>query len=199
MIKNIIFDIGEVLLSFRPRDYLREKYGEGEKADRLDGIIFRSKYWEQLDRGIITENEAKIQLKNDFPAYRNEIEEVLQEWTGILKPLPATRLLDEIRSNGLGLFYLSNFHRRAWEMVRGKYEFFSLFQGGVISARVGTLKPEEEIYRKLLAEFSLEAGECLFIDDRPENIDIAEKMGFLTHQYLDFKRLEEHLKRMKLL
>lgn len=199
MIKNVIFDIGEVLLSFRPQDYLREKYGEGEKAKRLDGIIFRSKYWEQLDRGIITENDAIIQLKNDFPAYRNEIEEVLQEWTGILKPLPATSLLAELRSNGLDLFYLSNFHRRAWELVREKYDFFSLFQGGIISAFVGALKPEEEIYRKMLDEFSLEAGECLFIDDRPENIDVAGKMGFLTHQYLDFNRLEEDLQGRKLL
>ncbi len=195
MIRNIIFDIGEVLLSFKPRDYLQEKYGPGKKADRLEVIIFQGKFWEQLDRGIITSEEAKNQLKKYFPQYNQEIEEVLKDWPKILKPLPASDLIKPIKQKGFLLFYLSNFHSRAWEIVREKFDFFSYFQGGVISAEEGFLKPEEEIYLKLMETFSLKAEESFFIDDRRENVDAAEKIGFLTHRYLRIKGLKKELEK----
>jgi len=199
VIKNIVFDIGEVLLSFRPRDYLQEKYGPGEKTDRLEGIIFQGKYWEQLDRGIITSEEAKSQLKKEFTQYSKEIEDILEDWPQILKPLPASDLIKPIKQKGFILFFLSNFHIRAWQIVREKFDFFSVFQGGVISAEEGLLKPEEEIYLKLLDTFSLKAEESLFIDDRPENIEAAEKIGFSTHRYLEIKGLKKELQKKDIL
>jgi len=199
VIRNIIFDIGEVLLSFRPMEFLQSKFGPGEKASMLETIIFRSKYWQQLDRGTISEQEVKTNLINDFPHYRDEIEIVFLEWPQILQPLPATKLLKPLSEKGYSLFYLSNFHLRAWKIVRAKFDFFSFFKGGIISSEEGLLKPEEEIFWKLLSDFSLKAEECLFIDDRIENICAAEKNGFNSNLYLDLETLEAKLKENKIL
>ena len=75
------------------------------------------------------------------------------------------------------LYYLSNFHLKAFEYVTKKYEFFKLFDGGVVSYKEKLLKPEVEIYNTLINRYGLKKEEVVFIDDTKENVDEAIRLG----------------------
>ncbi|MFL0245361.1 HAD-IA family hydrolase [Candidatus Clostridium stratigraminis] len=97
------------------------------------------------------------------------------------------------------MFLLSNFHRSAFERVSLENEFFNLFDGRIISYEINLIKPEKEIYNRLLKTYNLEPEETLFIDDMQENINSAKELKINTILFSDAKSLREALKNKRLL
>ena len=199
MIKNIIFDLGNVLISFKPSEYFdKNNYPEAIKAKILTDI-FGSKEWQMLDSGSITVPEAIEAIAKRSSLNTKEIAHIFNLRTDMLFPLDTNvRLLPELKKRGFSLYYLSNFPLDIFDEVKSGYFFFKYFDGGLISAEVKCSKPEEGIYKSLLERFSLNAEECLFVDDIETNVKTAERLGMkgmFTHGSLEIsKELEKALR-----
>jgi FMN phosphatase YigB (HAD superfamily) len=178
MIKNLIFDLGNVLISFRPSEFFDKKnYPEKMKATIL-ADIFASKEWLLLDNGEINTKQAidGIALKSSLK--REEIEHIFNLRTELIFPLDTNvRLLPELKKRGFRLYFLSNFPMDIFEEVKTDYYFFKYFDGGVISAEAKFSKPDRQIYELLLSRYDLVSEESLFIDDLEVNVIAAEELG----------------------
>lgn len=197
MYKNIIFDLGNVLLSFNPKDYLKSKISE----DRIDNVykaIFQSEEWIMLDRGTITEKDAINRIIERNNTYRDDINLAFKDWYDILRPIEeAVEILTKLKKNGYNIYYLSNFHELAFKEVTTKNNFFELFDGGVVSYAEKLIKPEEEIYKLILKRYNLNPKETIFIDDTKSNVDGASKLGIKAIFLDNPKKLRENLISLK--
>lgn len=188
MFKNIIFDIGNVLLDFNPKEYLKLKLKE-DKIIEVYEEIFKSKEWLMLDRGTILEEEAIDIIANRSNENAELIKLSFENWYDILRPIDKNiSVLRKLKESGYKVYYLSNFHLKAFENVTSKYDFFNIFDGGVVSYEEKLIKPEIEIYNKIIEKYNLNANESIFIDDMEENIEKAKEVGFNT---ILFKKEEE--------
>ena len=178
MIRNIIFDLGNVLLSFRPSEYLdKNEYSDELKAKILSDI-FHSREWLELDNGDITLSEAIESIAERSDLTREEIAHIFDLRTDIMVPLDQNvKLLPELKQRGFRLYYLSNFPADIFHEIKSSNNFFNYFDGGVISAEVRHSKPGNRIYEILLKKYSLNAEESLFIDDLEENVKAARAIG----------------------
>ncbi|WP_411168741.1 HAD family hydrolase [Clostridium sp. MB05] len=198
MYKNIIFDIGNVLLSFNPKEYLKEKIQE-EKLENLYKEIFQSEEWVMLDRGTIKEEEAINNIIKRNTDYSNDIKLAFKDWYDILKPIDKTiEILQDLKNNGYNIFYLSNFHDLAFNHVKMKNEFFNLFDGGVVSFEEKIIKPEEDIYNLILSRYKLIAKESIFIDDTKINLEGAENVGINTLLFSTPENLKNDLRELNI-
>lgn len=178
-IRNVIFDMGEVLTHFRPRRYIERLGVSEEDAEALLREVFRRVEWVRLDRGIITEEEAVESICRRLPAHLHEAagELVFRWWTGPLDPVPGMKeLVAEVKSLGLGAYLLSNASIRQCK-YHDRIPGTEYLDGRIVSAECKLVKPQLEIYRLLLDTYCLKAEECLFIDDSPINVEAAVCAG----------------------
>jgi epoxide hydrolase-like predicted phosphatase len=178
MIKNIVFDLGNVLLSFRPSEFFDKKnYPENIKTTILSDI-FGSKEWGMLDNGDLTTEEVIDIIATKSSLNKEEIAHVFNLRVSLLFPLDQNvRLLPELKKQGFKLYFLSNFPKDVYDEIKTGYYFFKYFDGGIISSEVKFSKPHQRIYEILLEKYSLIADECLFIDDLEINVKAAEIFG----------------------
>lgn len=192
-IQNVIFDLGNVLVKFRPDEYLLSLFDDAELVDRLHRAVFSGPEWFMLDRGVITQEQAVERLIKQHPDLASEITLTIADWFNILKPIsPNVEVVRSLKSSGYNLYVLSNFHKAAFEFICEKYDWFSLFDGLVISYQHQVLKPEPAIYQILLASCALIPEECVFIDDSLANLAGASEFGIkgIHYQSPDQLRLE---------
>jgi putative hydrolase of the HAD superfamily len=173
-----------VLLSWKPGEFFL-KSGYNEETTRLIlDTVFRSQTWFSLDNGDITKEEAIDLMASKSSLKRDQIESLFNLCTEIIFPLHINiKLLPELKKQGFKLYYLSNFPREFFSEIKSLYEFFTFFDGGIISAEINHSKPDPEIYRIFLERYGLNAAECIYIDDIEINVRAAESVGmkgFLT-------------------
>jgi len=198
MIKNIVFDLGNVLINFRPSEFFDKKnYPENIKATILSDIFY-SKEWAMMDNGEINTTEAidAIALKSSLK--REEIAHIFNLRAELMFPLDTNvKLLPELKKRGFRLYFLSNFPMDIFEEIKTGYYFFKYFDGGIISSEAKFSKPDSRIYEILLEKYSLIPEECLFIDDLEINVKAAEAggmKGLVTFGSLEIsKELEKAL------
>jgi len=193
MIKNVIFDLGNVLISFKPAEYFeKNNFPEAIKTKILNDI-FSSREWQLLDKGEITVPEAINAIAGRSSLNTQEITHIFNLRTDLMFPLDSNvRILPELKKRGFKLYFLSNFPIDIFDEVRTGYFFFRYFDGGLISAEVKSVKPEEAIYRSLIEKYSLVPGECLFIDDSEINVKAAENLkmkGLATLGSLEISKM----------
>jgi epoxide hydrolase-like predicted phosphatase len=195
MIRNIIFDLGNVLISFNPADYLSNHgYPEDLKNTYLNDV-FRSAEWRLIDNGDLTTVEAIDVISSRSSLKRHEISEIFDLRNKILLPIDNNiKILPELKKQGFRLYFLSNFPCDIFEDVVERNSFFKLFDGGIISARVKASKPGKRIYDILMEKYSLIPRECLFIDDLEPNVETAVEMGMTGIWLYDTMDLENLIK-----
>ncbi len=200
MIQNIVFDLGQVLLSYAPRKYLEKLHEDPVKRELLFKAVFGSQSWLDLDQGLIDEAEAFRRMAATLPSYPEDIQYLLDHWDEMLVPIDETiALLHRLKERNFSLYLLSNFHVRAYERVYRRYSFFQLFDGILISSHVKLLKPGAAIYNRLLEEYSLPAETCVFIDDTPANVSGAQSVGMAGQVFRDADALKKDLRTMGIL
>lgn len=194
MIRNVVFDFGQVLINFQPETYLRMLFPHSHQIDGLKKAIFGSAEWIMLDRGVIDQPEAELRLINQHPSFQDEISVALAHWFSMLTPIEANvELLPQLKKDGYGLYAISNFHEAAFAYILEQYGWLSLFDGMVISFQHRLLKPEPQIYRQLLTGHGLRGEECLFIDDVPANVEGARRVGMDAILYESPSQLRREL------
>lgn len=178
MIKNLIFDFGNVVIRFDP-DYMtgcvtKEK-GEFEI---LRDAVFNPKTFEQTDKGFITAEQHKAMVCADLPEHLHKKAcEILDTWYLNLPLWPGMeKLLTDAKKAGYGLYLLSNINIQ-FSQNRDKVDVLKLFDGIVLSSEINHVKPEAIIYKTLLERNNLKPQECIFIDDRKINVDGGEAVG----------------------
>ncbi len=177
MIKNIIFDIGNVLLNFKPNEYLESKIAK-ESIAAVKEAVFDSPEWPMLDEGTITEKEAIRVISERNAEIKELVELAFDNWYEMLTPMESSvELLKSLKNKGYNIYYLSNFQELAYDYIIREYEFFGLFDGGVASFEEKLMKPGKDIYEKLMERYDLKPEECLFMDDTALNIKGAENVG----------------------
>ena len=197
MIKNIIFELGNVIINYNQKKIINNFTEKEEEIKYIYDEIFHAPEWTLMDLGDITNDEAIeiINKRNEFK-YEKLTQEFLHEWH---KKQPINRDIVEIakilKNNGYNLFVLSNMANQTYEYFKND-EFFSLCTGIVISAHEHVKKPDEKVYRLLLNRYNLNAEECLFIDDDDsgKNYETANKIGIkgrriMPNQAEDVKKL----------
>ena len=127
MIKNIIFDIGNVLIAFEPIDYLNKKFKDETTKETLYDTIFRSKEWLLLDRGTITEMEAIEIFCRRQPSFEKEIRYVMENWNEMHIPMKESiKLLKYLKNSGYHIFLLSNYHKKAFQVISKRFDFIRI-------------------------------------------------------------------------
>lgn len=195
---NFIFDIGNVLIDFKPEIFLRQLLRDPAVEPEINRIIFKSREWVELDRGTVKPEEACRNFCAREPGYSPLIRKTMAHLTDMLTPMMDTvELLPAIKNAGHKLFFLSNYHTELKRFVLRRYSFFSLFDGGIFSCDVHMLKPSPEFYELLLQKYDLCPRECVFFDDMPQNVAAAQKAGMRGVVFKDAADLRRFLPRSK--
>lgn len=192
-IKNIIFDLGNVLINFHPENHLRNKGLSGRELEFIHREIFLSREWVELDRGTMTRDEALKSIYKRNPGREKQLSENT-DFKKMLTPIESnTKILKGLKAKGYNLYYLTNYHDDLFEYSFKKFNFFREFSGGIVSAHVKLIKPDPRIYNTLLDKYNLLASESLFIDDTEVNTSAAEKLGIKAIHLKEEESLEKRL------
>ena len=180
MYKNIIFDLGGVVVEFKPKDFLMDRFMNKTAEDVVYDLTFGSKEWQELDRGTLTRAAAnRIMLENAAQVQRTfEVRTVIDEWESILRTNKRTvKTMCKLKLAGYRLYYLSNIPSDVFHNNLEQRDFFPLFDGGIASCDVHLCKPEPAIYTTLMETYGLAYDESIFIDDSRQNAQAAYNLG----------------------
>lgn len=179
MIRNIVFDMGQVLIYFYPDMFLRRLGVPEEDWPLLEREMFRSVEWAQTDRGTLDEAGAVEAFCARLPERLHACVRAMvwDWWKEPLIPVEGMEeLIGELKGLGYGIYLLSNASSRLHEYFP-RIPGSQYFDGKLVSADWKMLKPEREIFQTLFREFGLKPEECLFIDDLPHNVEGAVFSG----------------------
>ena len=178
MIRHVIFDMGNVLLRFDRELFLNRVGARGEDRKRLMQEVFLSVEWVMMDRGTLDEPEAETRMRARLPEHlHGAVHELTSRWDQPILPIEGMEeLVRELKEKGYGIWLLSNASHRQHDYWP-RYPGSGLFDGTLISADHGLMKPQREIYELCLERFGLKSEECFFIDDAPANIEGANRCG----------------------
>ena len=179
MIKNIIFDMGQVLIKFDP-DYFIDRVGVDSPIDKitLTREVFKSLEWSMMDRGTIDEKEALKRMYTRLPDHLKDVAiELTCDWPKMAPQIDGSyELIEELKNNGYKIYLLSNAsvsQKDYWKDVPCS----KFFDGTVVSSYIHLVKPQQEIYKHILDKYNLKAEESIFIDDSTLNVEGAVYCG----------------------
>lgn len=191
MIKNIITDMGNVLLKFDPDQYVGAFCKSEMSRKIIKKELFGSAEWALSDQGELTPSDRFEKIKDRVPPeYHGELKECNEKWHTLMTEVPGAKaFLQKARAAGYRIFVLSNATSEFYDYFPQRYDL-KLFDGLVVSSDIRLLKPDPRIYGYTLEKFSLIPGECLFIDDIKENTEGAKKAGMQAHLFKnDFQKI----------
>ena len=190
MIKNIVFDMGNVIIKFNPKEIVNNYTKNNEDKKILLDIVFYGQEWLDLDRGTLELPDAIKQIREKLPINLKDTgENILNTWTNYISEDDKMKnLMKELRKKGYKTYILSNAPYNMFKYLSNS-EIPSLVDGMIISCEEKVSKPEEEIYNKLFTKFNIKPEESFFIDDRKQNIEASRKLGMAGHVY-DMNNIE---------
>ena len=179
--KNILFDMGNVLVTYNPEWVIR-RYTEDEELIReVKNIVFNSQEWFLLDAGLIEEEKAERNWMERLSSDKaREIAHLsFQNWHLYnMKVIPGTaEMIRALKENGKEIYLLSNASMRLLSIYKEVIPAVECFSGIFYSAAHKCVKPQDIIYERFLKEYSLKPSDCFFIDDLEENISAAKAVG----------------------
>lgn len=198
MIKNIVFDIGKVLVRFDWQDYLRSFHYPKEKYETIANIMFLSPNWNLVDEGKLSYQELLELFISSAPQYADDISQVFANFHKCIVQFPhAKPWLSFLKAEGLNLYYLSNYGSFTREQTKTELNFCELMDGGLMSYEVQLIKPNPAFYKCLFKKYDLSPKECIFIDDNEANIRQAAALGMHTILFTDYTAACEELKQIR--
>ncbi len=198
MIKNIVFDMGKVLVDYVADAVCRHYMTDEKEIREVCTSVFVSPEWVFLDMGVMEEEEAlqRMKARLETPHAKEMAELCFRHWHeyNMWAMEGMEELIKNLHSRGYGIYLCSNASVRLLTCYKQLIPGIECFDGVLFSAEEGCMKPQKEIYERLFARFGLKAEECYFIDDQPLNIRGAESCGMKGGVYDgDRKRLMEKL------
>ncbi len=179
MIKNIIFDYGNVLVDWNPAYlFLPVFYGDEEKCRYFTAHICNREWFTRMDRGEDMD-VCVAELQAQYPEYADTIALFRDRWFDMCNgDIPGMlEIIQDLKQKGYGVFGLTNWPAATFAEARRRFRTLASIDKYVVSSSVHLAKPEPAIYQLLLSKYNLNACECIFIDDRKDNVDAAISLG----------------------
>ncbi len=195
MIKNVVFDVGDVLVDFCYRRYMENLGFDEETVDFLSENMVLTNFWHELDQGEKTEADARKTFTEKYPQYKNEILKFWDNVEFIVEEYPyAEGLVRDIKAEGYNVYILSNYPIETAERHWPKFKFLPLTDGHIISGYEKITKPDAAIYKLLESRFGISLEESLFVDDRQINVDAANALGMTGILFTGYDKLVSDLR-----
>ena len=183
---NIVFDLGGVVVNWQPDALVGSVFDDPDTRDLVKNEVIEHADWVDLDRGSLALDEAidRGAARTGLPS--EDIARLFKAVPPSLTPIEATiELIHELSNTSNRLFVLSNMHHASIAYLEQHHTFWWVFEGVVISSRIGKVKPEIGIYEHLLGQHGLEPAETVFIDDLQVNLEAASSIGIQTIRFTD--------------
>lgn len=178
-IDAVVFDVGNVLLTWTPQELLNRLVPERpDLHEELAVRILKSPYWCMRDRGSASLEEVIAAMSKTAPELEPSIRRVMTGWIDLPAIPEGVKALKVCKEHGVKLYALTNYADKEFAYACEKHDFFSLFDGYVVSGRLHMVKPGLEIYKHLIDSLGLDPARTLFIDDSPANIEAALESGW---------------------
>ena len=197
MIKNIIFDLGGVLVDWNPVDKLRRMGLPEDEVNIIAQNTAFSAEWNEIDKGAIEKEKLfDVMLARIPEEYRKDAASFLNE--GVFDAIHSFSYsadwLKSLKQRGRSVFLLTNYSDWMFSYhYKNEFSFTDYVDGMIVSGRVKLLKPDRAIYEALMSKYGLKAEECVFLDDRPENAEGARKCGMKAINFKDFESARREL------
>ena len=194
MIKNVIFDIGAVLVDWNPRYYYRTVIDDEALIEKFLTEVCHFEFNHTLDLGRPWD-DARAELVEKFPEYETMIDAYWHNWLEMFSgPIhESVDILMDIKRRGYPVYALSNWNDIKFPIAMQEFPFLRLFDGRIVSGEVKLAKPDPRIYQLLLDTYKLNPRESLFIDDRLDNVESARALGIEAVQFISPRQLEQDL------
>ena len=192
--KNVVFDLGAVVVDWNPDRLLREYPGDIALPVTLFEKGFFQNYWSEFDRGVLSQEEMAKSISTFATRPYEECWKLMEYIKHSLNDIPETvQLIRELSEQNYRLFCLSNMSLEYYNYMKDR-EVFGYFEGHVISALEHTIKPEKEIFEVLINRYGVLPHESIFIDDLEPNVAAAGRLGFHTLHFVDREKGLQHLR-----
>ena len=196
-IKNIVFDVGNVLVRWDPQGIVERVFDGHANLPQLMQEIFKHETWLLLNRGEITEVEAIDRYHQLLKIDKKHLQHLVNVVKDSLTPIEESiALLENLSHQEFKLYALTDNTHEIMAYLRKRYQFWDHFQGVIVSAEVGYLKPAKEIYEILLSTYQLIPEETVFIDDVPRNVEGAKALGIHGIVFEEPAQCIAHLKKL---
>ena len=193
-VDTLIFDIGKVLVRYNWKKLLAELKFDEETSQAVAEAMFLSPEWTEGDRGVRTEEEILQSFIHNNPAYEAEIRKTFQEMGRTISVCSYTReWLTYLKKRGYKLYVLSNFSEPLYNRCQKELKFLELMDGGYMSWQIHCLKPEPEIFQKLMEDFHIEPSKAVFLDDMIDNVAEARAQGLHAIHFTGRKQAMKQL------
>lgn len=191
MLKNIVFDLGNVLVKFDSNELISHFFKVKQKE--VKSFYFDS-LWNEYDQGLYSVDEMIEKGVKQFPELEMDVEKLMHHWTQFVIPLKKNiEFIKTLKGEGYRVYILSNIPEDDTRYLKS-LGVFKNCDGGIFSYEVKKIKPDLDIFRIFLEKYELNANECLFLDDRKENVDAAKSLGFHAVEVLDPNKVIELVK-----
>lgn len=176
--RNIIFNIGSVLIGYRWQEMCLDEGWDEEKMYKIGRAFFLNPLWPDFDAGFVGTKELLADVAEKYPDLAGEARWFITSGKKMIVERPKVwTLAEKLKEKGYRLYLLSNYSEELFTIHTAGLPFLEFVDGGVISYEIHQIKPNPPIYEYLLQKYQLKAEECLFFDDRPENTEAARKLG----------------------
>ncbi len=178
MIKNVVLDVGNVLVEWAPLAALKGLGIDDAAAEEILDATVRTPQWSEFDRGVLPDEEILGGMIEKVPQYEHEIRLFWDHMSDAIWTFSYSEdWIKSLKANGYHVYILSNYGKDTYNKTREALRCTELADGRIFSYEVGQIKPEPEIYQTLFTRFDLVPEECVFIDDRADNIEAAREQG----------------------
>ncbi|MBM6595042.1 HAD family hydrolase [Microvirga pudoricolor] len=193
---TVVFDVGNVLLRWDPRNLYRTIFDDETKMEWFLSTVCTNQWNLEQDRGRDWD-EAVALLAKDHPDHEPSIRAFHERWEETVSGVIAENvaLLERLRQAGVPNYCITNFSAPKFVLSQAKYPFLKDFDGIIVSGDERVLKPEPEIYNLLLSRYGLKAEDCIFIDDSKANVEGARAVGMHAIHFLEPMDLTEELRK----
>jgi putative hydrolase of the HAD superfamily len=185
-IRNVVFDVGGVLLEWNPPAVVAGLYPDPAMQARVRKNIFEHADWHEFDRGGLSEPAAIEHFARQSGLSADETRKVMHAARDSLSPIAGTvQLVEDLAAAGVHLYLLSNMPVSTFEYLVGRHRFFSHFRHLVISGAILLIKPDPAIFAHLVEKTGIVPGQSVFIDDLPANVAAARGCGLHAIEFRD--------------
>ncbi len=196
MIRNIVFDLGKVLVDFHPVEGMKSLGFSDKAISDFEKYIF-SEVWEACDRNPLSDEEIRALFKSYLKGFEKEVDLLWDNISSVTAVYEySCQWIKSLKERGFCIYILSNFGKQAFEKNSKLYTFLEYVDGKVISYEIRHIKPEPEIYQCLFDRYGLVPSESAFIDDRRENIDGAIKCGMKGVLFESYEQASARLEKV---
>ena len=197
MIKNIIFDIGNVLMNFTWKPFIKSLFQDDETIKQVENAIWHTGLCNELDRNVIPEAEIFARMRSFNPEYEPQVVLALEQVKSCYhKTDYAIPWIKELKAAGYKVYFLSNYSAFSQRNNPECLDFLPYMDGGVFSCDVQHVKPDPFIYKEICRKYALQPAECIFMDDKLENVEAARNCGMQALQFTGYEETRAALKQL---